>query len=234
MKSAEGTDFNRYKDTYRDEVQRFISFSGQDLDFFTEMKVRYLLSSATRHVGPAEDLRCHDVGCGVGLTDTLLAPCVRELHGADVADDLIVKAAQINPTVHYKAYDGKRLPFQDCSFDIVFAICVMHHVPAAARGDFIRESARVVKQDGMVIIFEHNPFNPLTQFVVSHIPLDAGVELIRRKKMRGLMMENGLSVIDEKYIIFFPFRGRLFAKLENFLYRVPVGAQYYVAGKRTL
>ena len=61
----------------------------------------------------------------------------------------------------FEWYDGDRLPFGDATFDVVIAICALHHVPTPHRPEFLAELHRVTRQDGLVVIFEHNPLNPL-------------------------------------------------------------------------
>ncbi len=73
-------------------------------------------------------MRALDVGCGVGVTDAHLAGRFAELQGVDTSEEAIRRAAAANPGVLYRAYDGDRLPYEDETFDLAFAICVMHHV----------------------------------------------------------------------------------------------------------
>ena len=79
-----------------------------------------------------------------------------------------------NPTVRYQAYDGKTLPYDDASVDLAFAIRVMHHVAVGDRPQFASELRRVVRPGGLAVIFEHNPYNPLTQHVVRNCEFDEG------------------------------------------------------------
>ena len=60
------------------------------------------------------------------------------------------------------------MPVPDASVDVVFAICVVHHVPPAHWGAFAAEMARVLRPGGVAAIFEHNPLNPVTRRVVSN------------------------------------------------------------------
>lgn len=225
-------DFNRYRDTYREDIKKAVSFTGLDVDFFTEVKANRLLHIAEKFLGDPGRLRVLDVGCGIGMTDNFLAPHFEEMHGVDVAGDLIEKAAQINPSVYYHEYDGDVLPFSDASFDLVFAICVMHHLPHDVWMLFLKELKRVTKKGCLTVIFEHNPFNPITRLVVSRTPFDADALLITRKKMKDLLVGSGLEVVEQKYMLFFPFRRPLFASIEKNIGWLPLGAQYYVAGRK--
>ena len=225
-------DFTYYKDRYQEEVQESIAFMGQDLDFFTEVKARYLIDLAKRHLGDPNRLSVLDVGCGVGLTDRYLITSLGALYGVDLSGGVIEKAAQANPSVHYRVYDGKILPFSDHSIDLVFAIGVMHHVPPASREDFIREMKRVTRNGGLVVIFEHNPLNPLTRHAVNRCVFDTDAVLLGQRETRDLLLGTGLHLLEQAYILFFPFRLPIFTTIERRLKWLPLGAQYYVVGKK--
>ncbi len=226
------SDFNNYKETYQQEVQQSIAFSGLDVDFFTEVKARYLIEMAERNFSDPAALNVLDIGCGVGLTDRYLIPHFGAMHGVDIAEGLVEKAAEFNPTAQYQAYDGTRLPFEDNTFDIVFAICVMHHVPPAQWEAFTHEMRRVLKPGGIAAVFEHNPFNPLTRLAVNRCEFDAEAVLLRQSKTSALFAESGMTPKEKRFILFFPFRKAIFARLERAINWLPLGAQYYVAAQK--
>ena len=96
----------------------------------------------------------------------------------------------------------------------------------------MRETARVVRPGGLVAVFEHNPLNPLTRRVVRDCAFDEGVELLPRRELETLLRAAGLEVVSAHYLLFFPWRGRLFEAAERLLARLPLGAQYVVAARR--
>ncbi|MDQ4095298.1 MAG: class I SAM-dependent methyltransferase [Actinomycetota bacterium] len=225
--------FNEYKDTYGDEVQHSIRFVRQSHDFFTESKARHLVALTERHLGPTEGLTALDVGCGVGVTDRLIAPRFKEVHGVDVAEDVVERAAAENPDVAYRTYDGTALPYADGTFDVVFAICVLHHVDVATRGAFVAEMKRVARHPGLVMIFEHNPINPLTRLAVARCDFDEDVVLLTRREVASLSRRAGLSVVDARYILFLPWMIELSQKLDRVLGRLPLGAQHVTVAATT-
>ena len=225
-------DFERYKDTYQQKVQEAIKFTGQDLDFFTEAKVRNLLHLTRRQLGDSRRLTTLDVGCGVGITDFYLTGHFKKLHGIDLGRGMIRKASILNPKASYRFYKGGKLPYRTGSMDITFAICVMHHVPQAHMGSFSREMVRVTRKGGIIAVFEHNPFNPLTLRAVSTCDLDVDAILLRRTQVAHLLETAGAAVVEKKYILFTPFRGVFFALLDQWLGFIPLGAQYFVAAMK--
>ena len=171
------------------------------------------------------------MGCGVGTTDEYLSGSFRELHGIDVSQAVIDTAARANPSVRYEVYGGETLPYDDRAFDVTFAICVLHHIGPAARRQFVGELGRVTKTKGLVVLFEHNPYNPLTRVAVQKCKFDRGVVLLRASVARRLLVAAGLRVQEQRYIIFFPWRHDGLRKLERHLERFPLGAQYLVAAQ---
>jgi SAM-dependent methyltransferase len=226
-------DFDRYKDVYPEEVQRSIDFIGQDVDFFAELKAQYLLDVGRRFLGRTGSLSFLDVGCGVGLTDGYLKGAVDSLHGVDVAAGALERARERNPWAQYSVYDGSVLPVADGSFDLTFAICVLHHVEPARWPDFASELARATRPDGLVVVIEHNPLNPLTRLAVSRCEFDEDAVLLPARRTRKLLGTAGLTVRESRYIAFFPWRGNMLRAVERRLGWLPLGAQYAVAGARS-
>jgi SAM-dependent methyltransferase len=223
-------EFDTYKDRYRETVQTAVGFAGLNLDRYTRIKADILLDVCRHKVGNPCDLEALDVGCGVGLTDECLSSEFGALHGIDVSADCIGSAISRNPGVHYQAYQGDLFPFPDARFDVAFAICVMHHVHPSGWPQFVQEMSRVVRPGGIAVVFEHNPFNPLTRAAVNRCPFDANATLLPLRRVRNLFLDAGLVPIDSQYILFLPWRPPLWATVESWLRWLPLGAQYYVAG----
>ena len=225
-------DFDAYAESYGDAVQRSIDFCGQEHDYFTRRKAEHLLELTARHLGDPRRLRGLDVGCGVGATDTHLVGRFGELHGVDTAEAAVRRAAERNPSARYQAYDGGRLPFSEASFDVAFAICVVHHVPPPDRPRFASELRRVVRPGGLAVVFEHNPLNPLTRLAVSRCEFDEDAVLLARATTSRLLEDAGLRRLARRYIVFFPFERPGSRAVERLLWWLPAGAQYYVAAAR--
>jgi len=220
--------FDAYADRYGEAVDEAIGFAGQEHAFFLEAKAARLLDLAHRRLGDPSALRALDVGCGAGLMDGYLGALGR-LEGVDVSPEMVAVARRENPGVSYEVADGARLPYEDGAFDLAFAVCVLHHVPPGERPAFAGELRRVLRPGGLVVVFEHNPLNPLTRLVVSRCVFDEDAVLLGRRETRARLAGAGLTPEEERYILFFPWRG--LARSERALSRVPLGAQYYVAAR---
>jgi ubiquinone/menaquinone biosynthesis C-methylase UbiE len=223
-------EFDRYSKSYSEEIESRIAIFGQEHDFFVQNKAEILLR-AFKRLGKLSNLKVLDVGCGVGLVHRYIVGSIGELHGADVSGESIEMARSGNPGVRYQTYDGQFLPYDDASFDCAFAICVLHHVPVDHWLAFLTDMRRVVRPDGLLLFIEHNPFNPATQWVVRTCPMDANAVLLPPRKLRMLMKSSGLEDLWVRYVLFTPFAGRIFRRLDLALGRVPLGAQYVIGGR---
>lgn len=225
-------EFDEYAESYREAVGRSVAFAGKDVDFYAHLKADQLLELVSRRLGEPTALSALDVGCGVGVTDAFLTGRFGALCGVDTAADAVKRAMVRNPAVDYRTYDGKELPFPDSELDVAFAICVAHHVPVDRRPAFAAELRRVVRPGGLVVLFEHNPWNPLTKVAVSRCEFDQGVTLLTRRAASALLVDAGLELVERRFIVFLPSDGPWGRRVNHLLRRVPLGAQHYVAARR--
>ncbi len=225
-------DFNEYNDSYAELLQDAVAFSGAEAEMFMRKKARCITNLASQ-LGETTDLDVLDVGCGAGETERYLKGSFARLTGVDIAPDPLERAAKANPWASYEHYNaGDPIPFPSASFDLSFAICVLHHVPPPERRWFVAEMARVTRAGGIVAIFEHNPFNPLTRIVVHKCSFDEDAVLLSRRHTMRLLKHEGLRVVAAPYIIFFTREGQRLERIERSLRGLPFGAQYYVAATR--
>jgi SAM-dependent methyltransferase len=232
MANGAGTDFDAYRDDYREAVERSIGFARTEMDFFTRAKVRELLELSGRHVGDPRRLSFLDVGCGPGETDRLLEGRVAGLAGVDVAAQMVDAASERNPWAQYRHVEaGQPLPYEAGTFDVCFAVCVLHHVPLPERRALVQQMARVTRPDGMVAVFEHNPWNPLTRRAVTRCEFDEDAVLLSRREAERLLRDSGLGEPEGRYILFFTSDSAPFRWIERRLRKVPLGAQYVVCAR---
>jgi SAM-dependent methyltransferase len=223
-------DFDSYSAAYEVELNDAISFAGQDASVYTEAKARALLALARERVGDLGSASALDVGCGIGSIHRSLAPQFAEFQGVDVSAGLIDVARANNHDVAYQAYEGVELPFESNTFDLSFAICVLHHVPPAQWEAFTAEMARVVRPGGLVAVIEHNPLNPGTRLVTLRCAFDEEIRLVGRRRLQQLMRSARLTDRGSRYILFSPWRGTAVEKVERQIGRLPLGAQYIAYG----
>jgi SAM-dependent methyltransferase len=221
--------FDAYASRYSETVNSSVRFAGGDVEFFARSKAVHLLRMARRLRCPAFELQVLDVGCGTGLTDRELLPHVKSLTGVDVSTEMVDQAGRKNLEASYSTYDGRRLPFEDGQFDLVFAACVVHHVDPAEWGNLLSELWRVTAAGGAAVVIEHNPLNPFTRRAVRACPFDEDAVLARRAHLCRLFSSLHVDELVSRFITFFPVDNAIARRAELALGWLPLGAQYMVA-----
>jgi SAM-dependent methyltransferase len=107
---------------------------------------------------------------------------------------------------------------------------VLHHVPLGERLDLLSTVKRKLAPGGQLVVFEHNPLNPLTRKAVSTCPFDTDAVLIWPQALRKLIAQAGFGEVRLRYIVFFPRVLRALRPLEPYLGRCFAGAQTLTTG----
>lgn len=224
-------EFDQYGHKYRSQLEHAIRGLGS-VDGAVASKLRVLRGlEATGKIRPKS--RILDFGCGTGsLTDGL--DCLAtERFGVDVSIQSLKHSVAIDS--HFALFDGHLLPFRDESFEYVIASCVFHHILPKLRSGVLGEIHRVLAPSGVFVMIEHNPYNPVTRFVVSRCEFDRDAKLLSLRTARDLLRGAALADRDHGYFYAVPPANRVLAGLDNALKRLPLGAQYYcAAAKRTV
>jgi SAM-dependent methyltransferase len=128
--------------------------------------------------------RVMDLGCGTGDSVDLFRaadPAV-EWVGVDVEESPEV-AERVRTDAEFVSFDGRRLPFDDASFDIVFCKQVLEHVEHPR--ELIAEVARVLRPGGQLAgstsqleAFHSRSTLNWTPYGLTRAVEDAGLEIV--------------------------------------------------------
>jgi 2-polyprenyl-3-methyl-5-hydroxy-6-metoxy-1,4-benzoquinol methylase len=220
--------FDQYAAHYADILDAHVAFSGETGGYFAAYKARHV----ARLLGSAFAGRILDFGCGVGTLAKALKDSLPQatVDGYDVSSKGL---AQIDPWIAAQGLFSADLSRLDRSYDAIVAANVFHHVAPAERPSAAGRLAGRLAPGGKIFIFEHNPVNPGTQWVVRHIPFDRDAQLLWPGETRRLLRSAGLKNLRTDYIVFFPKPLAWFRPLEPHLTWCPVGAQYVCTAVRT-
>jgi len=172
-----------------------------------------------------------DYGCGIGLLQDFLKSYFPE--------------AQINATdISEKSLDYVRENYPETTtinneealqshFDLILVSCVLHHVPPFDRRALLERLSQALTPTGCILIFEHNPLNPVTQHMVNTCPIDDDAILLRRSQLVDLLSSiSTMQVIKTGYTLFFPGSLKALRCYEKHLRWLPAGGQYFVLAGR--
>lgn len=224
-------EFDRHAARYREQHRQNIALTGEEPAYFADYKMRdfrALLAGA----GCPMDGQYLDFGSGVGAS---VGPFRAHLPQAQlVCADVSAESLAISRQAHGNAVDHVlmaegQLPFSAGRFDGAFACCVFHHIPHAQHVRALNEVRRVLKPGGLLMVYEHNPFNPLTVHAVRNCPFDENAALLTARQLIRSGAEAGLTCHKAAYRVFFPALLAGLRPLENWLRWLPLGAQYFVA-----
>lgn len=220
-------DFDEFAENYRNIHTENIKISGTDSYYFAEMKVRLLKDSETK-----TSIALLDVGCGDGATEYYFQQYFPKwkIEGIDVSSESIQVAQRRNlSNATFQVYDSITIPFEDNAFDRIFIAGVLHHISFNQHDRLIKEMYRVLKKNGKILLYEHNPLNPLTRYLVKTCVFDKDAKLLLPWYTKKLLQRNKLNIENLQYIIFFPRKGFLskLIFLEKYLQWIPLGGQYF-------
>ena len=216
-------DFTSHSAVYEEEV-------GKSHKYYLKIKCEDMLSSLEKH-GCRPQITL-DLGCGTGEVEEILAGSCGKITGIDASKGMIEKAREKKlGNCTFLQADVLNLLFPDETFDCVFSSCLFHHVPPEKWSDAMSESARVTKKSGILFVFEHNPGNPVTQRTVKNSPVDIGVTLLAPSKMVELFKQANLRIIEKRFLLFLPAFLSPLRPIEKAFGMIPLGGQYFIAGR---
>lgn len=127
-----------------------------------------------------------DTGCGQGTYVISFARKGFDMTGLDLSAAQLKLAEQnaenAGVKVEWSRGSATSLPFDDNSFDFVYAVNMIHHLPdRKSQIKALHEMGRVLRPDGYIFIHEMNPKNPVFRFYISYIfpiikAIDEGTE----------------------------------------------------------
>lgn len=220
-------EFDAVASDYAAQHARSIRFSGEDVGYFAHYKVADAYKIARRRALTVR--RIMDFGAGIGNSIGPMRAKFPETHITclDVSDrSLDLGRDGFREGIEFRAYDGVRIPADIGAFDLIFTACVFHHVPADMHVALLSQIRERLTPGGIFLLFEHNPWNPLTRHAVNNCPFDQHAVLISAPEMRRRLIAAGFRQVRIDYRVFFPGPLSALRILERALARIPIGAQY--------
>jgi SAM-dependent methyltransferase len=220
-------EFDSHADTYDAELNQGLSVSGEAREYFAQGRVRWLqqkLEKSRQQPGSAIDY-----GCGIGDTTALLRNTfhLRSALGLDVSPRSL-ELARLNPANRnctFLTFDNY-VPQAD--IDLVYCNGVFHHIPVESRVAAVDYILRCLRPGGWFALWENNPWNPGTRYVMSRIPFDRDAVKIASPVATKLLHNGGFEIFGVDYLFLFPRFLKPLRFLERYASGVPLGAQYQV------
>lgn len=217
-------DFDLYANEYDQIVSDQTKFFADDYNYFAEYKVILLREFVQGHV-----VRILEYGCGTGRNINYFSKYFTgsEVVGADLSHKSLEIAKSNNINTRFELIDDyffDRIGY----FDLIFIAGVFHHVAPDLRSTLSFQIAKLLKKGGKIIVFEHNPNNPVTRKLVRDCPFDTDAVLIGMQDLIKLLINSDLHLKSSGYTLFFPPKFNQLLRLEKYMRWIPFGGQYFI------
>jgi len=224
-------EFDRFAHNYDDDLNAGLSVTGENKQFFSRERMLWL-----RHRVKALELQIStviDFGCGPGSTTPLLQEAFdgADVFGLDVSTELldVARTHYGRPGIAFMTPDAWP---PHLTVDLVYSNGVFHHIDPALRPACLRFIGRALRPGGVFALWENNPWNPGTRFVMSRIPFDRNAIMLSARQAVRLLSAAGLTPTSVDHTFIFPRALKTLRPLEPFLAGWPLGAQYQVLARR--
>jgi len=184
--------FDSYAHTYEHTLDRGLAISGETVTFFARERIAWLGTRLQKFgLVPRTVL---DYGCGTGNSTSFFVDILgtTSVIGLDLSAKSLAVARLKN----------SRLPVQyrlipeyapNEAVDLVFCNGVFHHIPVGERAGALGYMSDCVRPDGVVALWENNPWNPGTRYIMRRIPFDRDAVPMTARQARALAIEAHLK-----------------------------------------
>lgn len=145
-----------------------------------------VLRQAREYQPAMANARAMDFGCGVGRLSLALVPEFHEVHGVDLAANMIDAARRFDPegSVRYHLNEAADLAlFPDDHFDFIYSSITLQHMPPRLIRSYVAEFTRVLRRGGVMMFqLPEAPSRPPNPNRVFHKIGVIGSRVLRRMR----------------------------------------------------
>jgi ubiquinone/menaquinone biosynthesis C-methylase UbiE len=196
-------EFDQFARDYRGILDDVCGLTGESSQYFAQLKVQKLAQWFPELVD--KSISILDFGCGDGMMTHFVSETFKNAHvfGVDPSPKS-VEIAQVkypNITFGVNADTHTKIEFNDEKFDLVVAAGAFHHIPYHMHEGYLNELMRILKKDGILVLFELNPLNPGTQLMFHRSPFEENAKMLKPWYTYRITRPHGGCAI--KYYCFF-------------------------------
>ena len=219
--------FDEYAASYEEALSNALSVSGEGREYFAEGRVAWLARCLREaKESPSTVL---DFGCGDGATTPLLLAALKA--GSAIGTDVSAKSLEVarkqyaTPQIKYE-FIGE---FQASDrIDLAYCNGVFHHIPPAQRAEALELVNGALRAGGLFSFWENSPWSLATRYVMSQCAFDRDAIMLTPPEARALLRAGGFKILRTDFRFIFPRALRALRKIEDFVYRIPLGTQYHI------
>ena len=220
-------EFDAHVRSYEAELGVGLAVTGEDRQYFARERIAWLakcVASLGMRLGAVLDL-----GCGDGTTTPVLLQVLGagSVLGVDVSPESVDEAnRRFSSAVVRFCPLSEYVPAGEC--DLVYSSGTLHHILPRDRRGFAELAYRALRPGGLFAVWENNPYNPGTRYIMRRVAFDSDAIPIAAFRTRALARQAGFRILRTDYLFVFPHALRGLRALEPLVSRLPLGGQYQV------
>ena len=228
---SQTADFDLYAGHYDDSINKALSLSGETRDHFAIKRIEWLAACLKERDFRADVVM--DFGCGTGSAAPILQATLgmSSYIGVDTSTgslDVARKTCNLGAFHEISEYN----PSQEV--DVIYCNGVFHHIQPRERAGAVDYLYRSLKPGAILALWENNPLNPVTRYMMSKIPFDRDAITLKATEAAALVKSGGFSILRIDHLFIFPRWLSGLRGLERYASGFPVGAQYQVLARKPL
>jgi ubiquinone/menaquinone biosynthesis C-methylase UbiE len=175
----------------------------------------YEVIEATRKHHPLNIKAILDVGTADGL---MLSRIKKEFPSAECVgleyNEELIKTCE-DKSIKIIQGDAQKIPFEDNFFDVVYATALIEHLDQPMK--MLKETYRVLKPNGILIVTTPNPFFDKIAELIGHIEKEIHQETFNIKKLKKYFRNAGFEILETKRFMMSPIGFPLELKIEEII-----------------
>jgi len=204
--------FDNYAHNYDQILQKQHKSFG-DISYYSEYKVRIL----TKFFDSNKKMNILEYGCGIGRNLKYFKKYFpnSSLYATDISKESLSIAEKEYADVNF--FELENVSKYCNFFDLIFIAGVYHHILPEDRMQATNTIYNLCKAGGNIVVFEHNPFNPLTKKMVRECEFDADAVLLSKSETIDIFERVDLSIVKSGYTLFIPSKLKELSIVANML-----------------
>ncbi len=226
-------EFDSYADFYSAALAQALSPSGEDASYFARGRVAWL-AQCLRRIGEAPR-SIMDYGCGLGSTAPLLleAFAAESTVGVDVSSQLLEVARRNHASDRTRFISTEE--YVPCeALDLVYCNGVFHHIQPDEHAQALEYICRSLRPGGVFSLWENNPWNPGTRYVMTRCAFDKGAVTLAPSYAKRCLKRAGFEILRADFLFIFPRFLKWLRGMEQFVSSLPLGAQYQLLCRKLM